>query len=86
MKEINYTYTTDFDGGNKYWVDNNRYITHCTYAGILYANGVEITRQTGLYDNDYAKRFCEALMKWHQSFPHAEQLEVIKRAKARQKR
>ena len=85
MKEIKYTYTTDLDGDDKYWVNNNRYITHLTYAGIVYANGVEITRETGLYDIAQAERYCKARLDWYQSLPHAEQLEIIKLAKARQK-
>lgn len=83
MKDIKYTYTTDLDGDNKYWVNNRRYIPHLTYAGILYANGVEITRQTGLYDIAQATRYCEAQAKWYQSLPHPEQLEIIQRAKCR---
>lgn len=86
MKKIIYTYTTNLDGDNRYWVNNNRYITHCTRAGIVYANGVEITRETGLYDISQAKRCCEAKIDWYQSLPHAEQLEIIKRAKARENR
>jgi hypothetical protein len=85
MKEIEYTYTTNLDGDNKYWVNNNRYITHLTRAGIVYANGVEITRETGLYDIAQAERYCKARLAWYQSLPHTEQLEIIDRVKCRQK-